>query len=137
MKNIVWIYLSINMLSEATFTNNQIREMTQYILKKRKSKDIFENIKEPFVMNINIPKKSNIIIKPSMHTLYLQAILNNKAFINNKWLEINDQIQGYSVLFISKKEVVLQQKSTTMSQDGVLKALKGVTTMEEVLTTTK
>ena len=114
MKNIVWIYLSINMLSEATFTNNQIREMTQYILKKRKSKDIFENIKEPFVMNINIPKKSNIIIKPSMHTLYLQAILNNKAFINNKWLEINDQIQGYSVLFISKKEVVLQQKSTTI-----------------------
>ena len=35
------------------------------------------------------------------------------------------------------KDIFLKQGSPTMRQDGVLKALRGITTMEEVLTTTK
>ena len=47
----------------------------------------------------------------------LQAVFNKKALINNKWLKEGDFIDGYKVVKIYKKKIILKRDSKL----GILK----------------
>ena len=72
---------------------------------------------DPFVIAKPLMKKSNI--KEQEATLpfevevqtTLQAILNERAFINNHWYSVGDKVVGYRVKFIDKYFVTLEKNS--------------------------
>ena len=111
MKNIIVIaLLSVSVQAELSVV--QIEKMVKQIHEKRKGIDLLtlDSTKEPFVRleednNITVyvkPKKSEDV-KISLH-----AIMRGKAYINNKWKDLNETVMGYTLMYIGKKGVVLR-----------------------------
>jgi len=78
-----------------------------------------ENFHRSFI-KINLPdcertfsKKDNFIgeIKKSDNKLILNAIFNNKALINNKWVKAGDFFNSYQVMKILSKQVILKRNN--------------------------
>jgi len=82
--------------------------------------DAIENYK-PIFKKINIPKCNKIVESNNKLTnaininnnlqLTLQAIFNKQVLINNRWLRENDFINGYKIVKIYKKRVVLKMNN--------------------------
>jgi len=79
--------------------------------------DKLENFKRTF-MKIDLPickkttPKQSIIIKNQVkheNALTLNAIFNKKALINNKWVKSGDVLNGYKVMKVFSKQVVLKR----------------------------
>lgn len=96
----------------ADLSVEQIRNMVMKIHQKRAGIELekLETTKEPFV---RIEEDSDIIepvlLEKSEETkLALHAILNNRAYINDGWKSINDNVGGYILKHIGTKGVVLR-----------------------------
>ena len=116
MKKTALLILSIAILLSANLSIKQIENMVLKIHKKRPGIDIavLEKTSNPFNIK-QIHKENNktkntkvVIRKINEAKLQLHAIMGNKAFIDNKWLKVNDTIEGYQLKHIGKRGVVLQ-----------------------------
>ena len=95
----------------------QIETMVQKIHEKREGVKLstLMNTKEPFVRLQHENNVSTFII-PVQTTqkdakLALHAIVNGKAYINDVWMDVNESILGYKLMFIGKKGVVLRNEN--------------------------
>jgi hypothetical protein len=111
-KSILIIPLCIVGIVHADLSVKQIEQMVSKIHLKREgvSLDVLDKTKEPFVL---LKKEENItVVKPIEKKedvrLSLHAIMNGKAYINDTWLKKDDQISGYTVVYIGKRGVVLR-----------------------------
>ncbi len=43
----------------------------------------------------------------------LKGIMNSKAYINNAWVGLNDEVEGYKVVSITSKSVLLKREDRT------------------------
>ena len=116
MKKLSLLFLLSTSVIFANLSVNQIRDMVMKIHKKRDgiNLDKLETTKEPFVKirekEVNTTKL--IVLTKSEETkLMLHAILNNKAYINQGWANIGDNIGGYVLKYIGKKGVVLRNEN--------------------------
>jgi len=115
MKKVTLLILSA-VLANANLSVKQIENMVVKIHEKRPGADIdiLNNTFEPFVTKKFTVENNTTLLsdktvkKPIDAKIQLHAIMGNKAFINNKWLEVNDTIEGYQVKYIGKRGVVLQ-----------------------------
>ena len=54
-------------------------------------------------------KKGRKNIQPVVKPLYLYAIFNNQAYINGKFYQIGEQVEGYRLISIKKNYVILRK----------------------------
>jgi len=101
----------------ADLSVKQIENMVERIHEQRTGIKLstLMNTKEPFV---RFQKENNIstFVIPSVNIeddakLILHAIVNGKAYINNDWMDINESILGYKLMYIGKKGVVLRNEN--------------------------
>ena len=69
-----------------------------------------EATKEPFV---RLVKENNVttFVAPTQSEeakISLHSIMNNKAYINGEWKNIDDMVMGYTLKHIGKRGVVLR-----------------------------
>jgi len=79
--------------------------------------DNLEKFKRPFI-KINFPvcinkniKEEKVSLNIKNTKLVLNAIFNKKALINNKWLKEGDSFNGYQVMKIFPKKVILEREN--------------------------
>ena len=116
MKKIILILLSLSIVAFADLSVKQIQKMVNKIHEKREGVKLetLEDTKEPFVRleeenNVTtfvIPTKLDAKVKLTLH-----AIVNGKAYINNSWSSVDDNILGYTLKFIGKRGVVLRNNN--------------------------
>jgi len=115
MKKSIYIFIAGTIVINANYTVKQIENMVLKIHNKRPGLDVavLDNTFEPFVVKevIQEDKESKkTVIKPLKRDdkIELHAIFGDKAYINNRWLKVNDTINGYELKYIGKRGVVLQ-----------------------------
>ena len=109
--------LSITLLSSilyADLTMQQIQKMVHKIHEKRNgiTLKMLNSTKEPFV-HLEVENNETIYVLPEKTEakLSLHSIMNGKAYINNKWISIDERIIGYQLKYIGKNGVVLRNKN--------------------------
>jgi len=117
MKNIFLFILGLTMFVSADLSVQQIQEMVNRIHEKREGVKLetLENTKEPFVRLENEDNVSTFVIpvtKAKVEAkLVLHAIVNGKAYINDNWIKVGDNILGYQLKFIGNRGVVLRNEN--------------------------
>ncbi len=103
------LVLSLN----ADLSIKQIQNMILKVHEKREGIDLatLDRTKEPFVVQ---REENNVtvfvapIVIQEEAKLSLHAIMNNKAYINDAWKSVGDNILGYTLKYIGKRGVVLK-----------------------------
>jgi len=116
MKNIFLFLLMLTIFLNADLSVKQIQEMVNNIHEKRVGVKLetLDNTKEPFV---RLQEENNIstfvipVLKNNDVKLELHAIVNGKAYINDSWLKIDENIFGYQLKYIGNKGVVLRNEN--------------------------
>ena len=117
MKTIFLILLSMTASIYADLSVNQIQEMINKIHQKREGVKLatLESTKEPFVrLETNSSTSTFVIpieIKKEDAKLVLHAIVNGRAYINDAWLDIDENILGYQLKYIGNRGVVLRNEN--------------------------
>ena len=113
MKKLLLLSVSLSVFLCADLSVGQIENMIVKIHKKRKGVNLktLDKTQEPFVTRQVENNVTVFIAPPVMQTetkLVLHAIMNQKAYINDSWKSVNDKILGYTLKYIGKRGVVLQ-----------------------------
>ncbi|CAA6826688.1 MAG: Unknown protein [uncultured Sulfurovum sp.] len=114
MKKTVLILLFVPLIVPADLSVSQIKNMVSKIHQKREgiSLSTLETTKAPFV---KVVKENNVMVmetpKIEEVNFTLHAILNGKAYINDGWKRLDDNVTGYTVKYIGSKGVVLRNKN--------------------------
>ena len=116
MKKIILILLSLTIVASADLSVKQIQKMVNKIHEKREGVKLetLEDTKGPFarfkeennVTTIVAPIKLVAKVKLALH-----AIVNGKAYINDSWSSVDDNISGYTLKSIGKRGVVLRNSN--------------------------
>lgn len=113
MKKTAISFTVLSLLAYADLSIPQIEKMVAEIHEKREGVKLetLEQTKEPFV-RAESGKDSEVIFtipeKKEDSKLTLHAIINGKAYINDQWVEIEEQIMGYTLKYVGKRGVVLR-----------------------------
>ena len=140
MKKIYSLLLLITVILNADLSLEQIESMVNKIHEKREGVKLetLETTKEPFVRleedenNITtfvIPRKEEKIEDNDVKMI-LHAIVNGKAYINDKWLKPEEIILGYTLKHIGIRGVVLRNE-TNVKKLYLSKKIKSLITTEE------
>jgi predicted RNA-binding protein Jag len=106
----------LTMFLNADLSVKQIQEMVNRIHEKRVGVELetLVTTKEPFV---RLQEENNIstfvipVVKNMDAKLELHAIVNGKAYINDSWLKVDENILGYQLKYIGNKGVVLRNEN--------------------------
>jgi hypothetical protein len=113
MKKLLLIPGLLVLLLNADFSVDRIQAMVVKIHEKRKGADltILDQTKEPFVLK---QEENNVtvfiapVLMQEEAKLSLHAIMNGKAYINDSWKSVDDNIFGYTLKYVGKRGVVLK-----------------------------
>ncbi len=114
---LIFVPLSLT-LAVADLSVKQIETMVQKIHLKREGIALktLEQTKEPFIRIKKEENKPVVVELPSQMEedvkLSLHAIMGGKAYINDGWKKVGDVVMGYTVKYIGKRGVVLQNGTT-------------------------
>jgi len=117
MKKLFLFLLTMTIILHADLTVQQIEEMVNKIHQEREGVKLetLEDTKEPFV---RLQEENNVstFVIPTVKTaeeakIVLHAVVNGKAFINDSWMNVNDNILGYKLKYIGNKGVVLRNEN--------------------------
>jgi len=120
MKKIFILFaLLSSLLCASSLSPAEITEMISKIKEERVGISIneLENTPSPFIIvkpkkEENLTKEKEVIVAIKEvyvePTYSLDAILNHKAFINNKWYKKGSKLDQYKIIYIGKKTVTLK-----------------------------
>ena len=116
MKKIAYTFTLLSVFGFADLSVQQIEQMVAKIHEKREGVKLetLQTTKEPFVrVEENEDKVTTFVIpvKAEEAKLSLHAIVNGKAFINDRWLSLEDKIMGYTLKYVGTKGVVLRNEN--------------------------
>lgn len=74
--------------------------------------DTLNNTKNPFFVEDNFDD-SGVVIQQNVEKISLKGIVNSKAYINNTWVGLNDEVEGYKVISITSNSVLLKREDRT------------------------
>ncbi len=72
--------------------------------------ETLNNTKNPFYVE-NIEVDGAVV--QQVEKISLKGIMNSKAYINNKWIGLNDEVEGYKVISITSNSVLLKREDRT------------------------
>lgn len=104
MKKMIFLIFAVSFVfADVLNIITQIKQMETY-------KPVFKPLPDYniFTKDIEI-QNSKVATLPKQNTLVLNAVFQNRADINGKWVKKGDNIEGYLVIKISDKEVVLKK----------------------------
>jgi hypothetical protein len=111
------IILSITILSTIMYADLTVQQIQKMVLKIHEKRDgikieALEDTREPFV-HLEIEDNASTYVAPDKEQvkLSLHAILNNRAYINDKWVTLDESVMGYNLKYIGKKGVVLRNEN--------------------------
>jgi len=134
MKNLLIGFMAISTLAFSSSPTDQIDKMVEEIKKPRKGVAMSElmTTPDPFVVLKRDDNSTGQIAAPQKkeEKLTLGGIMNEKAFINGKWLKIGEEIYGYKLHFIGTKGVVLVDE-TRVRKLFLHEKNKGLITIKE------
>ncbi len=117
MNKKVWFTIFLVMPLYGDLSIGQMETMVEKIKAKRIGTSLEKSTEfvSPFVM-IQKEKGQEIMEDPKSTEMVftLGAIINKKAFVNQKWLEIGDTIEGYRLTEINDDSVTLVQEDRTI-----------------------
>jgi len=115
MKKLLLItgFFVLSLSLHADLSVKQIQNMIVKIHEKRKGANLvtLDKTKEPFVVRQKEDNVTVYIAPIAIHEevkLSLHAIMNGKAYINDTWEKVGDTILGYTLKYVGKRGVVLQ-----------------------------
>jgi rRNA processing protein Gar1 len=116
MKKITYLIVASTLMINANYSIKEIENMVVKIHNKRVGIDssVLNQTKEPFISKVvikNSDEEVPVVIpdEPKVENkIELHAILGDKAYLNNRWLKVNEFINGYELKYIGKRGVVLQ-----------------------------
>jgi len=112
MKKIFLLLLLMTVFSSAELSLKDIENMVIKIHQQREGVKLetLDTTLEPFVRVVE--NNTTIILDPvtkkKEEKLVLHSIVNGKAYINDSWIDLDDQIMGYTLKFIGQRGVVLR-----------------------------
>jgi len=111
MKKSIVIVLLLMVSLSANLSVQQIQSMVTKIHQQREGVKLetLDNTKDPFIapQEKDDPLSSVMVAKEEVK-LSLHALMNGKAYINDRWVGVNDKVLGYRVEYIGKRGVVLR-----------------------------
>lgn len=118
MKKVIGISIALFLPLWAELSVAKIDKMVQQIQGKRSSKvEIdFDKVSSPFV---RVEKEDNQSIRlenleDQRVKFHLAAIINQRAKVNDQWVQEGDTIQGYTVEKVEDGHVVLKKEDRTV-----------------------
>ena len=112
MKKIIFILLGVAVCTYADLSVKQIEKMVVKIHEKREGLKLeaLETTKEPFVALTNENNTASFVVPGAVEEvkLSLHGIMNGKAYINEGWMNVGDNVMGYTLKYVGKKGVVLR-----------------------------
>ena len=114
MKKIIFLTIVLMGVCYADLTVQQIQKMVLRIHEKRDGikLEALEETREPFVrLEVENNETTYVVPDKEQVKLSLHAILNNKAFINDIWVALDESVMGYKLKYIGKKGVVLRNEA--------------------------
>jgi hypothetical protein len=117
MKKLLLLLWALSINVSADLSVKQIQEMVSKIHQKREGikLDTLVNTKEPFVRLAEENNVSTFVIPTTEAqedvTFVLHAIMNGKAYINDKWVSVDEKILGFDLKFIGKRGVILRNEN--------------------------
>jgi hypothetical protein len=115
MKKIIYSLILVSPLAFANLSVPQIEKMVEKIHEKREGVKLetLQTTKEPFVRLEHTEDVVNFVIPQAVEDdeFNLHAIINGKAYINNKWYETNNTIAGYVIKSITTKSVEMTDEN--------------------------
>ncbi len=103
----------------AELSVKKIGMMVEKIQNKRIGKHSIDFIKVPSVFVV-LSTEANRTKRPTIHApaetekFVLKAIVNDRAFINGKWVGLGDKILGYRVERVEGNEVLLKKENKSV-----------------------
>ncbi|RLA58161.1 MAG: hypothetical protein DRQ78_12555 [Epsilonproteobacteria bacterium] len=110
MKSILIILMLLSAYVYADLSTKDIENMVDKIYKKRTGMTLgnLSDIEDPFV-RIEVEDNVTKVIAMTEIQFFLKGIMNNRAYINDKWYDINDIVSGYTLKHVGKKGIVLMR----------------------------
>jgi len=116
MKKIVYSIGLVSLVAYGDLSVAQITKMVTQIHQEREGVKLetLQTTKEPFVRREEKNDVTTFVIpeKTDDVKLMLHAILNGKAYINDRWYGLEEQVLGYTVKYIGKEGVVLRNENS-------------------------
>lgn len=115
MKKLFLLLSLLTLLLHAELSVKKIEKMVIKIHEKREGVKIetLEKTHEPF---LTAEENTTKVVTPSNvkkeSKLELHAVVNGKAYINDKWYHVDDEVLSYHLKFIGKRGVVLRNGNT-------------------------
>ena len=73
--------------------------------------ETLNNTKNPFLKEA-VAIEGAVVLQ-QVEKISLKGIMNNKAYINDAWVGLNDEVEGYSVVSITPNRVLLKREDRT------------------------
>jgi len=112
MYKIIAVIVFVNNILLADIGMSQIENMVKKIHEKREGIKLesLEETPEPFVRLVKDNNVTTFLIpkQDKEKKMSLYAIVNKRAYINNKWVSEGENILGFTLVYIGKKGVVLR-----------------------------
>ncbi|HHO42366.1 MAG TPA: hypothetical protein ENN12_03300 [Epsilonproteobacteria bacterium] len=68
-----------------------------------------DNVSDPFVYPVVVSQNDEN--STSTKRIVLSGLMNNRAYINDNWVKVGDDVMGYKVGYIGKNGVILNKGS--------------------------
>ena len=118
-----WVDTQVDAIKPARvgINNSEITKVQNPFIFYKKDKD-----KSDMISSLVKPGSVNTALKQKPKPLKLSSIINNSALINGKWYKVNQNVEDYTVLSITRTNVVLSKGKkklvlTTSDQNKNLK----------------
>ena len=110
-----YIFICFLLLSFINAQDVEIKNIDDKISKIDSSREgitikALDNTKNPFY--VESIEFDGSVVQP-VEKISLKGIMNSKAYINNKWFGLNDEIEGYKVISITPNRVLLKREDRT------------------------
>jgi hypothetical protein len=117
MNKKIWLGCLVILPLYADLSIGQMETMVEKIKAKRAAAQIEKDphFTSPFVM-IQQDDNRSVIEDPKSNAVAftLGALINNKAFLNERWVKVGDKIEGYELTEIKDNSVTLVQEERTI-----------------------
>ena len=111
-KNIFFCFLLLSFVSAQDVEIKNIDDKISKIDSPREGITIkvLSNTKNPFY--VESVQVDGLDVQP-VEKISLKGIMNSKAYINDAWVGLNDEVEGYKVVSITPNSVLLKREDRT------------------------